>query len=123
MNRKVTPFVENIGEATFACLVTMVQGNFLALTLTHWVIASQTGIIAGVVASTALLLTKTRKRWLIALVLGISTASVDLFVHPGMFGSAATEAIITGVGAAILSYIVGWPIRLWRARRLASTSG
>lgn len=117
MKKKIVPFVENIGEATTACLVTMVQGNVLALTLTHWAIASQTGIVAGLVASAALLMTRTNRRWLIAAVLGIATAGVDYFMHPGMFGSAVTEAIVTGIGAAVLSYVVGLLIRFWKARR------
>ena len=32
---KVTPFIENVAESTTACLITMVQGNLLALTLGH----------------------------------------------------------------------------------------
>ena len=86
MKTKITPFVENIGEATAACLITMAQGNFLALGITHWVIASQTGLVAGVAASVALLLTQTRSRWVIAIVLGVATAIVDYFMHPGMIG-------------------------------------
>jgi hypothetical protein len=116
MNRKTAQFAENIGESAFACILTMAQGNVLALTITHWVIASQTGILAGVVASVALMLAKTNKRWLVAVILGTATAAVDLFVHPGMFGSAATEAIVTGVGAAALSCIAGAIVHLWRAR-------
>ena len=33
MKRKLAPFLENIAESTTACLVTMVQGNLLALSL------------------------------------------------------------------------------------------
>ena len=117
MNRKITPFVENIAEATAACLVTMVQGNLLALTLTHWLIASQTGILAGFVASVTLLLARTDKRWIIAILLGIVTAVVDWIIHPGMFGTAATEAIVTGTGAAILSYLAGSVMHFWKVRR------
>ena len=73
MSRKIKPFVANIAESTTACLITMMQGNFLAFSLTHWLIASQTGVIAGVVASVALLLARTDKRWLIAVVLGAVT--------------------------------------------------
>ncbi len=118
MKPKITPIVENVAEATAACLITMSQGNFLAFTLTHWLIASQTGVLAGIAASAALLLTRTDRRWVIAIVLGIVTAAVDWFVHPSMFGTAVTEAIVTGVGAALLSYLVGTTVRYWKGRRL-----
>ena len=127
MNRsdsnKLAPYIEHVSESTVACLVTMVQGNLLALGLSHWLIASQTGIVAGVIASSALLLAKTDRRWLISLVLGIVTAVVDYLIHPGMFGPAAAEAIVTGVGAALLSYVVGSLLsrrRQARARSLSS---
>lgn len=107
MGRKVEAFAENIAEAGAACLVTMVQGNLLALGLSHWIIASQTGLIAGTAAAAAITFTKIRNRWVIAATLGVLTFAVDYFMHPGMFGSAATEAVVTGLGAAVLSWIVG----------------
>ena len=48
---------------------------------------------------------------------GLVTAVVDYLVHPGMFGSVFTEAIVTGVGAALLSYLIGTLVRVVRARR------
>ncbi|MDH3645012.1 MAG: hypothetical protein OES38_23120 [Gammaproteobacteria bacterium] len=117
---KITPFVENISEATAACLVTMVQGNILAITLSHWLIASQTGIIAGALASGILLVWHTSKPWMVATLLGITTAVVDFYVHPGMFGSFMVEAIVTGIGAAVLSYIVSVTVIRVRSRYRAS---
>ena len=116
MNKKITPFVEYFAESTTACLVTMVQGNVLALTLTHLAIASQTGIIAGVMAGVGLYVARTSRRWMISIVLGVATAVVDFFVHPGMFGSVVTEALVTGAGAAVLSYLVGTAIQFVRAK-------
>ena len=121
MNKRVVPLVEYFTESTTACLVTMVQGNFLALTLGHLLIASQTGVIAGAVASVAILLSRGNKRWIISLLLGIATAVVDFFVHPGMFGPVAMEAIVTGIAAAALSYLVGIAVRM--ARRKSVTAG
>ena len=119
MKTKITPFVENIGEATAACLITMAQGNFLALGITHWVIASQTGLVAGVAASVALLLTQTPSRWVIAIVLGVATAIVDYFMHPGMIGLIFLEVIITGLGAAVLSFAVGALLKFHHEKRAA----
>jgi len=116
MKRKVAPFVENIAESTTACLVTMVQGNLVALSLTHWVIASRTGLIAGVIASVAVWLARAQARWVVSVVLGLVTAVVDYLVHPGQFGPIAMEAAVTGLGAALLSHLVGAMIQRVRAR-------
>jgi hypothetical protein len=117
MNRKLTPFVEYFAESTTACLVTMAQGNLLGLTLTHLLVASQTGLFAGIAATVVLLASRAHQRWIIAATLGVATAVVDFVVHPGMFGPVALEAIVTGIGAAILSYLVGALVRLLRAKK------
>ena len=118
---RVAPFAEYLAESTTACLVTMVQGNVLALTLGHVVIASQTGVVAGLIAAVTLAFAKTDRRWVVSAVLGIATAAVDYFVHPGMFGTVATEAIVTGLAAAVLSYLVGTAVRYFK-RKSDSTS-
>ena len=116
MKERIGPLVEYIAESTTACLVTMVQGNLLALTFSHLLIASQTGVVAGAVASVAIFLSRNNKRWIISLILGIATAVIDYFIHPGMFGPAALEAIVTGIGAAALSYLVGTTLRMTREK-------
>ena len=116
MTKKFAPYVEYFAESTTACLVTMVQGNFLAIGLSHVFIASQTGIAAGTIAYVALLFAKAGKQWVISITLGVATGVVDFFVHPGMFGTAATEAIVTGLGAAVLSFLVGTAIRRLREK-------
>ena len=122
MKKKITPFVENIAESGAACLFTMVQGNILALGISHWIIASQTGLVAGTAAAAAITLAKTDNRWILAGILGVSTAIVDYFIHPGMIGeAAATEAIITGFGAAMLSYAAGSLVVWYRARKAAAS--
>jgi hypothetical protein len=120
MKSKIAPIAENVAEATTACLITMVQGNILAFTLSHWIIASQTGVIAGVLTSIALVLANTDNRWVIAGVLGLATAVVDYFVHPGAFGPVFMEALVTGIGAAALSYIAGTAYRRFRRRQTAA---
>ena len=117
MNKYVKPLLENISEATVACLVTMVQGNVFAIGVGHLMIASQTGLTAGTAATIAVLLAKPHKRGFIALILGAITTVADYLVHPGMFGTVFTEAIVTGVGAAILSYGVSKLIGLVRRSR------
>ena len=106
MKNRAGPFVENIMESGVACLLAMVQGNVLALTTTHWVIASRTGLLAGVAASVALVLLRSRNAWIVSFGLGIATAIADFFVHPGGFGPVALEAIVTGSVAALLALFV-----------------
>jgi hypothetical protein len=111
---RFAPFVEYAAESATACLVTMVQGNVLAVTVSHLLIASQTGIVAGVVTAAGLLIARTDKRWVVSAVLGAATAIVDYFIHPGMFGTVATEAIVTGIVAGVLSYLIGTAISRYR---------
>jgi hypothetical protein len=107
MKKKVTPLIEYFSEATAACLVTMVQGNLLSLTFGHLIIASQTGIFAGILSSLVIIFAKIERIEIIAILLGIFTAVVDFYMHPGMLGPYATEALITGLAAGLLSYFVG----------------
>jgi hypothetical protein len=117
MQKKASLLVENVSEATVACLITMVQGNVLAIGLGHLVIAAETGVAAGVMATAGVLLSKAHHRGLIALMLGVITTVVDYLIHPGMFGSVFTEAIVTGIGAAFLSYSVGTLIGISRRKK------
>lgn len=110
LKQKIQPFVENIGESTTACLITMVQGNLLTLTFGHWLIAAETGIAAGTLTAVAILLSKTKRRWVISAVLGVITAVVDYLVHPGMFGPIFLEAVLTGAGAAGLCLLIGFAL-------------
>lgn len=122
MKKKLSSLVENVAESGTACLVTMVQGNVLALGLSHWLIASQTGVVAGAASVAALSVARTTNRWGIAAVLGLTTAVVDYFVHPGMLGhSDWVEAAVTGLGAAGLSLAVG-AILDWRRKRKAQSA-
>jgi len=120
VNDKIKPFLENVSESAAACLVTMAQGNIFAIGLSHWLIASQTGLIAGLVTTGAIIATQTDKRWLVSVFLGVTTAVVDFFMHPGSFGPVFMEAAVTGIGAATLSYIAGTLYRLYRHRRVGA---
>jgi hypothetical protein len=111
VKRRLAPFVENISEATTACLVTMVQANLLALSFGHLFVALKTGIIAGTITSLFLVVMRPDRLWVVSVLLGTITAVVDFFVHPGQFGPIAMEAIVTGLGAALLSYSVGTLVR------------
>ncbi len=119
--KTISPYLENMCEATAACLFTMVQGNVLLLGFSHIVVASQTGIVAGFLTTIALWMTKTGKPWVVSLALGTITGIVDFIVHPGMFGSVITEAIVTGLAAGLLSYSIGFAVAARRRRRVSKT--
>lgn len=124
MKSRIWPYVENVTEAGCACLITMVQGNLLALGVAHWIIASQTGLVAGAIAGTTILAAKLRKQWVISLMLGVVTATVDFFIHPGTFGTTAiTEAMITGAGAASLSWFASLLFMLRRKATISRRAG
>lgn len=116
LKNRLAPFVEFFAESTAACLVTMVQGNVLILGLGHLVIASQTGFAAGLIAYVSVFLAKAKNQWKVSLILGLATTIADYFVHPGMFGPVATEAVVTGLGAAGLSYLIAIAVRRFRPR-------
>lgn len=105
MKKKLKPLLEYFTESSSACLLAMVQGNVLTVTAVHISIAAQTGLFASLIAFFLLSYAKVRKRWIIALLLGSVTAIVDYFSHPGMIGSKATEALITGIAAGLLTYL------------------
>jgi hypothetical protein len=92
----------------------MTQGNLLTLTLTHWMIASRTGLMAGTVAAAALWLAGERRRWVMAALLTLATIGADYLSHPSHFGGVLGEAIVTGLAAGALSLIVG---RVWKRLR------
>lgn len=74
----------------------------------------------GLLASAGIFIAQTDNRWAIAVILGLATAVVDYLVHPGMFGPVFTEAAVTGIGAAVLSCIVGTAWQRVRAARAVS---
>jgi hypothetical protein len=118
MKIKVAPYAENMCESGIACLLTMVQGNVLALGLSHWIVASQTGLLAGAIVGTTVIAAKLRQPWVVSLVLGAVTMLVDAFVHPATFGFASSiEAVVTGVGAFVLSLAASAAVRLWSASK------
>ena len=118
MKIKLQPYAENMCESGISCLLTMVQGNVLALGLSHWIVASQTGLIAGAIVGTTVIAARLRQPWFVSLVLGAVTTVVDVLVHPGTFRiGSLVEAMVTGVGAFVLSLAVSAALRRGGVRR------
>jgi sorbitol-specific phosphotransferase system component IIC len=105
IQEKVKIFFRRFSEAMPACLMVMVQGNPLALSLGHWLKACQTGAIAGLIM-VGLSCTPRKdlmdNKYTIAGLTGFVTALADYFVHPTHFGGEFTEALVTGIAAGLL---------------------
>ena len=98
-------------EAGAVCLVLMVQGNLVDLTLAHLAIASKTGLLA---VSPALVVTFTQharfftNKWVSSGFLGICTFLADAALHGSHYPGAYTEAAMTGLGACVLSMVIAY---------------
>ena len=93
---------------TFSCMVNMVSGHILLMSLKHFIIASKVGIVcAAGFGITSLFTSKLiQNKFFLAGYVFTATAIIDYFTHPSHFGNEYTEAIVTGLTAAIISLIV-----------------
>ena len=123
MKEKAKSLAEGVSESTVACMLAMVQGNILALTIGHFMIALQTGMIAGSIAIAVGMVVRAKKVWVTPLLLGVSTAAVDYLVHPSNFGAAATEALVTGFVAGVLALLFTTVVKLSRRRKSKTAAG
>jgi hypothetical protein len=98
---------EKFGEAWTACMLCMVQGDVTVLTLGHALTASKTGALTGAGCVLASFVYRTRNKVTDALMTGVVTSAADIMVHPTQFGAPLTEAIVTGLSAAALCYLLG----------------
>jgi hypothetical protein len=105
MQEKLNIFIKRFSEAMPACLMVMVQGNALALSVNHWIKACQTGALAGLIM-VGLSFTPRKdlmdNKYAVAGLTGFATAVADYFVHPTHFGGEFTEALVTGIAAGLL---------------------
>lgn len=97
---------EKFGEAWLACLLTMVQGDLSVINLKHAYIASKTGLITALAFLLAQTIFRKQSKYLDVLLTGTLTAVADLIVHPTHFGPFYAEAIVTGIGAGFLAYVM-----------------
>ena len=118
-------FMQRLWQPTFACMACMTAPTFANLvSAVHWRIALQTGVGTGLLA---LLLTLTpigrlfSHRYGNALLMGVLTAFADAWSHPGRFGFAYGEALLTGVVSGLLvlagSFVIEGGARRFRQFR------
>ncbi len=99
----------HISQSTLSCLIAMTHGELYTLTYEHWKVALTTGFGAGLLAIILGLgpLKKIQTTLLgVAIVSLISTFFSDLFAHKGTLHDRSIEALITAIGAAVLSILM-----------------
>jgi hypothetical protein len=109
-------------EVAGVCLLLMVRGHLVDVTVAHLLIAAKTGVLAVV---PALGVTFTRharhfaSRWTSAAFLGVCGFLADAIVHQSHYPGAYTEAALTGVGASAASILMSYTPFGKRIDRLA----
>ena len=103
-NKKQELF-QKLSASWLSCLTMMVQGNLLAVSPAHMLIAAKTAIGAMIVYGISSFWVKTMNPLSESALLASATALVDVGIHPTHFGAWWTEAVATGIAAGLLNYI------------------
>jgi hypothetical protein len=101
-------FFNRLAGASSACLFWMVEGNTTHLTPQHWKIALEVGSISAAVllATFYLVGSKIQENDLRkAIVTTVIVSAVDISIHASHYPGFATEAILTGLTAALLGFV------------------
>ena len=108
---RASEFTEHSTEAGCACAVMMVQGQLAMISLAHWIVALQTGLISGALATFLVVVGKVSRPWVVSLIVGAATTVADFLVHSGEFVPVVIEALLTGLGAGLLALIITSTVR------------
>ena len=119
IKHRVAQFLGHTTESACACAIVMVQGQLFLLSAAHWLVALQTGLLAGAISSMLLAFGRAPRPWVLSVMLGAATAVADFIVHSGDLGDVLLEAVVTGVGAAVLAYALTHAFR-WLRRKIAA---
>ena len=95
---------------TFSCMVNMVSGKILLMSMKHFIIASKVGLVcSGGFILVSLITSKlVKNKYFLAGYVFLATALIDYFTHYSHFGNQYTEAISTGLVASLISIIVSF---------------
>ena len=86
----------------------MVQGDLLAISPGHLLVAAKTAIGSLIVYGIASFWIKELTPLSESALLAGATSLVDIGVHPSHFGEWWTEAVATGIAAGVLNYIASY---------------
>ncbi|MPW19396.1 hypothetical protein GCT13_21465 [Paraburkholderia sp. CNPSo 3157] len=118
--RRVWLFIQRLWQPTSACMTCMPGSWGNILSLAHWTIALQTGLLTGILAVLLTFTPLTRlyaQRYGNALIVGFLTMLGDAYSHPNHYGVPFAEAVVTGVMSGLLTLAASY-IFEDRARRL-----
>lgn len=106
LRAKAKLLAEKFSESWTACLLCMVQGDLTVISLNHAITASKTGIVAGLAVVTASYWKKLNTDYGLIWLTGVMTTFADFLVHPTHFGTVWSEALLTGIGAGLLAWLL-----------------
>jgi hypothetical protein len=118
--RRASLFIQRFWQPTSACMTCMPGSWGNVLSLAHWTIALQTGLLTGLLA---VLLTFTPAlrfyghRYGNALIVGVLTAIGDAYSHPSHYRIPYVEHIVTGAVSGIFALAASYLLED-KARRL-----
>ena len=118
--RRALLFVKRFWQPTSACMTCMPGSWGNLMSVAHWTVALQTGLVTGILA---VLLTFTpvarlyANRYGNALVVGLLTMLGDAYSHANHYGIPFAEAIVTGLISGLLA-LAGSFLFEDRARRI-----
>lgn len=95
-------------EAWLSCATMMVQGDFTVFSVKHALTAAEVGATAGVGVVITSFFAKLDNKFALAWTTGVVVMLADLVTHPTHFGEHYTEALVTGMGAMMLSVIFSY---------------
>ncbi|MCC8395520.1 hypothetical protein LJ656_23315 [Paraburkholderia sp. MMS20-SJTR3] len=104
--RRARLFIQRFWQPVSACMTCMPGSWGNILSLPHWMIALQTGLLTGLLA---VLLTFTpaagfyKHRYGNALIVGVLTTIGDAFSHPNHYRIPFVEHLMTGVVSGLLA--------------------
>ncbi|MGI9194948.1 MAG: hypothetical protein ACR2IO_00880 [Candidatus Nanopelagicus sp.] len=112
MKERVVIGGRHFAQSTCACLTAMTKGNLDAITPEHWKVALITGVGVGVFAILFTFIPRLElqeTRWGVVLVAFLGTFIVDVLNHGSHYQNFwGDEALITAMGAAVLSLFVSF---------------
>ncbi|MBN3753286.1 hypothetical protein G3N95_10050 [Paraburkholderia sp. Tr-20389] len=113
-------FIKRFWQPTSACMTCMPGSWGNIMSIAHWSIALNTGLLTGILA---VVLTFTpaaklyKNRYGNALIVGLLTIVGDIYAHPNHYGPLFAEHVITGVISGLLTLVASYLFED-RARRV-----
>ena len=106
MNNQTLDCSEKFSEAWLSCMIMMAQGNFLAMTFPHTIVALKVATSSVLAYVAVQLAFKQDNKFVNILLMACITALMDFNFVPTHFGPVWAEAVATGAGTAALGLIV-----------------